>query len=84
MADTAEARPAEPVGDAVRPLAALALVAVLCQDAGTGAVIDIVDGLASGQLLVDAATLLVVVVDVPILLYHRVIVVEEFRVISVV
>ena len=70
FADAADAGPAELVRDGECPPAALTQVAVLCQDAGTRPVVDIVDGVAAGQLLVDAVTLIVIVIDISILLDH--------------
>ena len=70
VADAADGGPPEPVGYGVCPHACLPLLAVLRQDACPRPVIDIVDGVAAGQLAVDAVPLVVVAVDVRILLHH--------------
>lgn len=79
LADAADAGTAELVGDGVCPLASLTLAAVLRQDAVAGTVVNVVHGIAAGQLLVDAVALTVVAVDVGVLLDHRLGVGDVFR-----
>ena len=83
FADAADAGPAELVGYGECPPAALTQVAVLCQDAGTRPVVDIVDGVAARQLFEDAVALVVVSVDVGVLLHHFLIVRYFRRITSV-
>ena len=80
-ADAADAWPAELVRYRERPLMTRTLLTVLCQYKSTRPVIDIVNGSAARQLLVDAVPLLVVAVDIRILLHHLVSVLYAHRVI---
>ena len=70
MADTCHDRPAEDVGDSVAPLTLRTLSTVLGEDAAVRLVVDIVDGIAAGQLLVDAVVTAVVAVLVAVLLEY--------------
>ena len=64
-----EARPAVPVGDREHPFPRLAEVAVLGEDEAARLVVYVVDWVASGQILVDAAVQAVIAVLVGIPVY---------------
>ena len=71
LANAAQYNTAKPVGNTERPLVSFALFTVLSKNRAVGSVINSVNRVTTGELLIDTTIILVVMVDVSILLQNR-------------